>query len=342
MGTSQYLYDVAISFAGEDRDLAQSLAIYLRDRNISVFYDSFERHDLVAKELVAHLSNVYSKESRFCVLLVSNNYIRKKWPSNVELGAVRERIMEEGGEYVIPILLDDTTLPGILNTIGHLDARQLKEQSIWELIAKKVLLLRYSDLPIKWKRVGFLKLAADLSVQEVFNILCETIYASSTTEIRISTFTPLKFFGNEQFLLTLSLLAEKMARENRTGTLRIYSLSDDQLNIENFTTLSKEPQDVLLEKIKNGIQLAREFAKKDIVKRYLRIQILKHNGISPMHACQIDSHYLLSSYKLGQKHDKYDIYYANARTAPKSFSLFLENIFLDLDMRSTSDTINWF
>lgn len=39
-------YDIAISFAGENREVALEIASYLTAENVSVFYDEFERADL--------------------------------------------------------------------------------------------------------------------------------------------------------------------------------------------------------------------------------------------------------------------------------------------------------
>jgi len=37
--TMEYDYDVAFSFAGEDRRIVESLAARLKQQNVSVFYD---------------------------------------------------------------------------------------------------------------------------------------------------------------------------------------------------------------------------------------------------------------------------------------------------------------
>jgi len=67
----QYAYDVAISYAGEDRDYAQTLADALRLRNVKVFYDGYERTTLWGKNLYEYLSDLYQHKSRYCVMLLS-------------------------------------------------------------------------------------------------------------------------------------------------------------------------------------------------------------------------------------------------------------------------------
>jgi hypothetical protein len=63
--TSRYKYDVAISFAGEQRHYAEELATILRAQNVRVFYDSFEQAELWGKNLFEHLSSIYSEQSRY-------------------------------------------------------------------------------------------------------------------------------------------------------------------------------------------------------------------------------------------------------------------------------------
>ncbi len=44
-------YDIAISFAGEDREVAASIAEKLKSQGIKVFYDSYEKATLWGKNL---------------------------------------------------------------------------------------------------------------------------------------------------------------------------------------------------------------------------------------------------------------------------------------------------
>lgn len=44
-------YDVALSFAGEDRKYVEAVAVELKKLGIQVFYDKFETTDLWGKDL---------------------------------------------------------------------------------------------------------------------------------------------------------------------------------------------------------------------------------------------------------------------------------------------------
>jgi hypothetical protein len=56
--SEEYPFDVALSFAGEDRNLAEKLAELLRAHGIQVFYDRYEQATLWGKDLYEHLADV--------------------------------------------------------------------------------------------------------------------------------------------------------------------------------------------------------------------------------------------------------------------------------------------
>ena len=77
--SKKYPFDIAISFAGEDRTVALQLFDHLKAKNIDVFYDFNEQANLWGKDLIEHLSDVYSNKARYCLMLVSKYYPDKPW-----------------------------------------------------------------------------------------------------------------------------------------------------------------------------------------------------------------------------------------------------------------------
>ena len=130
-------YDVALSYAGEDRAYVQEVATLLRAQGISVFYDGFEEVDMWGKNLADHFSDVYAKSSRFIVMFVSKQYAAKAWP-NYERQQAQARAMKQREEYILPARFDDTEVPGLANTVAYADLRQLSPQQLAERIIKKV------------------------------------------------------------------------------------------------------------------------------------------------------------------------------------------------------------
>ncbi|OBK75057.1 TIR domain-containing protein [Mycobacterium sp. 1274761.0] len=72
-------YDIALSFAGEDREFAEHLRNYLEEHDLSVFYDKSEESKIMANDVEAVLGPKYSTESRFVVAILGEKYGLKKW-----------------------------------------------------------------------------------------------------------------------------------------------------------------------------------------------------------------------------------------------------------------------
>ena len=132
-----YLYEIALSFAGEDRGLVEDIATRLRRRRVKIFYDGFERVMLWGKDLYQHLFDVYSSKTKYCVVFISNHYVSKPWTRH-ELKAAQSKQFMMDSEYILPVRLDDSILPGLPETMGYLDARKLEPDQIVEMIMEKL------------------------------------------------------------------------------------------------------------------------------------------------------------------------------------------------------------
>lgn len=149
----QYEYDLALSFAGEDREVVARIADCLKGRGVKVFFDDFEKATLWGKDLQEHLTNVYMRWARYAVVFVSSGYREKIWPK-LELKAVLARAMNERGEYVLPVRLDKTELDGLLPTICYLDMRRDTPAEICARVCEKlgvgIRSRKADDVPSPW------------------------------------------------------------------------------------------------------------------------------------------------------------------------------------------------
>lgn len=130
-------YDIAISFAGEDRGIAESIAEKLKSNNIKVFYDSYEQATLWGKDLYEHLNDVYKNKAKYCLMVISNSYREKQW-TNHERKAAQARAFSQNKEYILPLKLDDTEIPGLNETIGYIDFRKSNAEEVVMLLGKKL------------------------------------------------------------------------------------------------------------------------------------------------------------------------------------------------------------
>lgn len=144
--------DVTLSFAGEDRKHAEDLAKLLDAGGYSVFYDEFELAELWGKDLYQYFSEVYKDKARYCVVFSSKYYAQKLWAQH-ELKNAQARAFEDNQEYILPIRIDDTEIPGILPTVGYLD---LRKRSIGQIY--QILVVKLEDSPSESMKINELNL----------------------------------------------------------------------------------------------------------------------------------------------------------------------------------------
>lgn len=130
-------YDIALSFAGEDRQYARELAELLTNTKFAVSYDEYEQSTLWGRNLYTHLSDIYQNKARFCVMFISQHYAKKLWTKR-EREAAQARAFRESEEYILPLRLDDTVLPGLEDTVGYIDLRHDSVRHVFELLSKKL------------------------------------------------------------------------------------------------------------------------------------------------------------------------------------------------------------
>lgn len=136
-GDSGFAFDVALSFAGEDRAYVDGVAERLRARGVRVFYDRYAVVDTWGVDLYEFFDEVFRTKARFAVVFVSQNYVQKPWPTH-ERRSAQARALTEFGAYLLPVRLDDAELPGLRPTVGYVDARQLTPDSLTDLVCEKI------------------------------------------------------------------------------------------------------------------------------------------------------------------------------------------------------------
>jgi hypothetical protein len=133
----EFDYEIALSFAGEDRAMAEQLANDLKRDGVRVFYDAYEQAALWGKDLYQHLQMVYRDRARYCIIFVSESYANKLWPRH-ELKQAQARAFKEHSEYILPLRLDDTEIPGLNATTGYIDVRQHGLDEVHRVILQKL------------------------------------------------------------------------------------------------------------------------------------------------------------------------------------------------------------
>lgn len=134
-------YDVALSFAGEDRDLAEALFYSLQDRGLTVFYDMNEQHQILAEDVEGYLAPVYQETSTLVVAVLGEMYGVKRW-TQFEASVFKDRIERNEvvpiwSTKVPPSAFDETRRVGGLSFDPDDDPRAQAE-ALADLISKKL------------------------------------------------------------------------------------------------------------------------------------------------------------------------------------------------------------
>ena len=134
-------YDFALSFAGEMRELAESLFASLEDMEFEVFYDRNEQHRILGQDIDEYLRPIYESEASFVLAVISPEYPNRVW-TRIESDYFKERLPD--GE-VIPIVVSGVTITQFdgLDGKGRIKfdtAGSMKSQvaEISELLARKM------------------------------------------------------------------------------------------------------------------------------------------------------------------------------------------------------------
>jgi hypothetical protein len=130
-------FDVALSFAEEDRETAHCIAAQLRDDGVKVFYDEFFQCNSWDKILYEYISEIHINRAKYRVMLISENFIKNKWTDHERKRALAT-IFVQGGDCILPVQLDDTVLPGLSETIKYIDLRNKDISHLVDLISERI------------------------------------------------------------------------------------------------------------------------------------------------------------------------------------------------------------
>jgi antitoxin (DNA-binding transcriptional repressor) of toxin-antitoxin stability system len=136
-GRPQWRWDVALSFAGAQRDYVEQVAEELKARAVRCFYDDDEQVELWGKSLAEALPTIYGEQAAVAVVFVSAEYAARDW-TRLERRAALARAVRERQEYVLPARFDDTPLPGLAPDVSYMDLRTKAPQQFAAVIVSKL------------------------------------------------------------------------------------------------------------------------------------------------------------------------------------------------------------
>ena len=130
-------WDVALSFAGAQRDYVEQVAQALKARGVRCFYDADRQVRLWGTNLAEELPRIYERESTVVVVFVSADYAEGDW-TRLERRAAFSRAVREAGVYVLPARFDDSELPGLLEDVVAINLRDYPPGQFADLVVAKL------------------------------------------------------------------------------------------------------------------------------------------------------------------------------------------------------------
>ena len=104
---NEFEHDIALSFAGEDRKIAEDIANALIIKGLKYFMIYFIKLKCGGKKLTHFFQDVYGPKARFVIVLISKYYPIKDW-TDFEFSIARGEAKKRKEEFILPVRLDDT------------------------------------------------------------------------------------------------------------------------------------------------------------------------------------------------------------------------------------------
>jgi hypothetical protein len=134
---TRFPWDVAVSFAGEQRATVEEFREELNANGYTVFYDFDEQHKLWGENLRRKLGDVYAHDAQYMVVFLSKSYPEKDWTS-FELDVGRDAKAKRTNTYLLPIIVDDVNVVGLSKDVGHVDLRKVGVREAAQILMKKI------------------------------------------------------------------------------------------------------------------------------------------------------------------------------------------------------------
>lgn len=136
---NNYVFDVAISFAGENRKLAEKITFFLKILDYEVFYDELYEANYIGSSWSKEFERIFTTDSKYVICLLDNFHKNKIWPT-FERECFAEKVPLK---QLIPVFLDDTKFVGIPQDLIGIKFKYEQEEineKVEDLIFREIIL----------------------------------------------------------------------------------------------------------------------------------------------------------------------------------------------------------
>lgn len=130
-------FDFAISFAGPERETARRLSQALKEAGLSVFFDELFEHEMLGRDGVDYLNDIFFSQSEYCIALVSRAYEQKAWAQLERRAAQARELHSQAPGFLIPVLCDDVRPSWLLPTRIFFDLQQRPLEVLVQILLKR-------------------------------------------------------------------------------------------------------------------------------------------------------------------------------------------------------------
>lgn len=141
MTGAEHIYDLAVSFAGEQRDYVERVVAECKARDLRVFYDRDAKVNIWGRNFIREFRTVYGgTQAHFFVPFLSTEYLSKAYPMDEFHAAMVEAINRRTYDYILPVIIGDVRVPSDLLSpaIGFLRAEDYPPETLASIIAERV------------------------------------------------------------------------------------------------------------------------------------------------------------------------------------------------------------
>ena len=130
-------FEVALSFAGEEREYVEQVAEHLQEQGVAVFYDRFEPVYLWERDLTEEFNLVFERSNAIAVMFISANYVKKAWPTH-ERKSILSKMVSDNQALVLPVRFDSTAVPGLPDSLAYVDANNYSAAELAAMVMDKL------------------------------------------------------------------------------------------------------------------------------------------------------------------------------------------------------------
>lgn len=119
------MFDIAVSYASEQRDYVKRFVEFMRKKRLKVYFDVNEQTRMLGTLLHEELPHIYSQESLIRVIFLSEEYTNKPFTKLESEIILAENVFDKNKMYVFKF--SDVSLPGLNRNMVYASIKDYPE-----------------------------------------------------------------------------------------------------------------------------------------------------------------------------------------------------------------------